>query len=282
MEKKEYVKQISIFDANKYNERFNTVGALMSEPQKIKAREEHNKADEMLKTLESGMINNIQQMTEDMLKLVFAEDFNKRWYKYNYILRNIPKSKNNDQGLCAVRSAVTITFDSNKTLYSKDELKYLTTDAIERLIRNNEHMLMRELVRQFKRIVINSLDQCYPDYRALMNHLSDYELLAYFMSKKPDELRTGISLEYKQPWAWLTFGPEKIMTMKYKTGRSQTHEVHMINNTSFVFDSNFIVKTLDDLNYVYMTTGGRDDRHNFEEFYDVADRNRSSELSESE
>jgi hypothetical protein len=236
----------------------------------------------MLEALESGMINNIQQMTEDMLKLVFAEDFNKRWYKYNYILRNIPKSKNNDQGLCAVRSAVTITFDSNKVLYSKDELKYLTTDAIERLIRNNEHMLMRELVRQFKRIVINSLDQCYPEYRALMNHLSDYELLAYFMSKKPDELKTGITLEYKQPWAWLTFGPEKIMTMKYKTGRSQTYEVHMINNISFVFDSNFIVKTLDDLNYVYMTTGGRNERHNFEEFYDVADRNRSSELSESE
>lgn len=266
----EEVKQISIFDANKYNERFNTIGKPAPK----------NKVDNMLEALESGMINNIQQMTEDMLKLVFAEDFNKRWYKYNYILRNIPKSKNNDQGLCAVRSAVTITFDSNKVLYSKNELKYLTTDAIERLIRNNEHMLMRELVRQFKRIVINSLDQCYPDYRALMNHLSDYELLAYFMSKKPDELRTGITLEYKQPWAWLTFGPEKIMTMKYKTGRSQTHEVHMINNTSFVFDSNFIVKTLDDLNYVYMTTGGRDDRHNFEEFYDVADRNRSSELSE--
>ena len=277
----EEIKQISIFDANKYNERFNTVGALLSEKQKIEARKAHNKTDEILKTLESGMIDNIQQMTEDMLKLVFAEDFNKRWYNYNYILRNIPKSKNNDQGLCAVRSAVTITFESNKTLYSKDELKYITTDAIERLIRNNEHMLMKELVRQFKRIIINSLDQCYPEYRALMNNLSDYELLAYFMSRKPDELKTGISLEYKQLWAWLTFGPERIMTMKYKTGRSQTYEVNMINNISFVFDDNFIVKTLDDLNYVYMTTGGRDERRSYEEFYDVADRNRSTELSES-
>lgn len=274
-------KQISIFDAMKYNERFNTVGTPLSEKQKIEAREVHNKTDEMLKTLESGMIDNIEQMTEDMLKLVFTEDFNKRWYKYNYILRNIPRNKNNDQGLCAVRSAVTIDFNSNKALYTKDELKHITTDAIERLIRNNEHMLMKELVRQFKRIIVNGLEQQYSEYRALMNHLTDYDILAYFMSKKEDEIKTGISLEYKQTWAWLTFGPERIMTMKYKTGRTKTFEVHMINNISFVFNNTFIVKTLDDLNYVYMTTGGRDDRHVFEEFNEVADRNRSSELSES-
>jgi hypothetical protein len=50
---------------------------------------------------------------------------------------------------------------------------------------------------------------------------------------------------------------------------------------SFVFDSNFIVETLDDLNYVYMTTGGRDNVRAIDEFYEVCDRERSTDLDNS-
>ena len=253
----EEVKQISIFDANKYNERFNTVGkpAPSSRDRDFRGSTTKSKSDEMLEALTSGEITDARQMTEDLLKLVFTEDFNTRWSDYNYILRNINKTKTKDSGLSAQRAAVNISiFEDLK--YTKDDLKLLLTDAIERLISNAEYIMMKALVRQFKHIVMLDPNDTYADFRPAIRNTSDERLLAYFMSLDKEVLKEGISLELKKPWEWLTFGPEKIMTQKARIDDEIMYEVHMINNASFVFDSGFMAKVLDDLNYVYTVMKG--------------------------
>lgn len=255
----EEVKQISIFDANKYNERFNTVGkpAPSSRDKDFRgsAGPQKSKADNLIESLSAGNITNVQEMTEDLLKLVFVEDFNARWGEYNYILRNINKTKTKDSGLSAQRAAVNISIFESMT-YTKDDLKLLLTDTIERLISNAEYIMMKALVKQFKNIVMMDPNDTYADFRPAIRNTNDERLLAYFMSLDKEVLKESISLELKKPWEWLTFGPEKIMTQKARIDDEILYEVHMINNASFVFDSRFIVKALDDLQYVYNVMKG--------------------------
>ena len=140
--------------------------------------------------------------------------------------------------------------------YTKDDLRDLVTEAIERLISNTEYTMMKELVRQFRHIVMLDPTDTYTDYRPAMRNTSDERLLAYFMSLDKEILKESISLELKKAWEWLTFGPEKIMTQKARIDDEILYEVHMINNASFVFDSKFIVKALDDLQYLYNVMKG--------------------------
>jgi hypothetical protein len=140
--------------------------------------------------------------------------------------------------------------------YTKDDLKLLLTDAIERLISNAEYIMMKALVRQFRHIVMMDPNDTYADFRPALRNTSDERLLAYFMSLDKAVLKESISLELKKSWEWLTFGPEKIMTQKAQFDDEILYEVHMINNASYVFDSRFIVKALDDLNYVYTVMKG--------------------------
>lgn len=241
------VKQMSMFDANKYNERFNTVGKpapSSREGAQVFEQPKKSKADNLLESLTSGNITNVQQMTEDLLKLVFVEDFNARWGEYNYILRNINKTKTKDSGLHYQRAAVNISIFEDKE-YTKDDLRDLVTEAIERLISNTECEMMKELVRQFRHIVMLDPQETYVEYRPAVRNISDDILLSYFMSLDEKTLKDNISLELKGNWEWLTFGPDKIMTQKAQIADEIMYEAHMINNASFVFDSKFITKTLD-------------------------------------
>lgn len=272
-------KQISIFDANKYNERFNTVGkpAPSSRDKDFRgSTPSKSKADSLLEDLQSGTISNVQQMTEDLLKLVFVEDFNARYGQYNYILRNINKTKTKDNGLRAQRSAVNISIFEDME-YTKDDLRDLVTEAIERLISNTEYNLMKDLVRQFRHIVMLDPTDTYADYRPAMRHTSDERLLAYFMSLDATTLKENISLELKKSWEWLTFGPDKIMTQKARIEDEIMYEVHMINNASFVFDRNFIAKVLDDINYVYEVSKGGNEHGEVRDFRLICDSKRNSE-----
>lgn len=237
-------KQISMFDANKYNERFNTVGKPAPSSRDVGFRgslPSKSKADSLLEALTSGKISNVQQMTEDLLKLVFVEDFNARWGQYNYILRNINKTKTKDSGLRAQRSAVNISIFEDME-YTKDDLRDLVTDAIERLIGNTEYNMMKELVRQFRHIVMLDPAEAYADYRPAMHNTSDEQLLAYFMSLDEKTLKENISLELKGAWEWLTFSPDKIMTQKAQFDDEILYEVHMINNASLYLTLNLLLK----------------------------------------
>jgi hypothetical protein len=271
-------KQISIFDAMKYNERFNTVGkpAPSSRDKDFRGSSSKSKVDSLLEELTSGTISNVQQMTEDLLKLVFVEDFNARWGQYNYILRNINKTKTNDSGLNVFRSAVNISIFEN-TEYTKDSLRDLVTDAIERLISNTEYKLMKELVHQFRFIVMLDPTNTYADYRPAMRHTSDERLLAYFMSLDETTLKENMSLELKKSWEWLTFGPEKIMTLKARIEDELLYEVHMINNISFVFDTRFVAKVLDDIKYVYEVSKGGNEHEEVRDFRLICNSKRTSE-----
>ena len=272
-------KQISMFDANKYNERFNTVGKPAPSSRDVGFRgssPSKSKADSLLEALTSGKISNVQQMTEDLLKLVFVEDFNARWGQYNYILRNINKTKIKDSGLRAQRSAVNISrFEDME--YTKDDLRDLVTDAIERLISNTEYHMMKELVRQFRHIVMLDPAEAYADYRPAMHNTSDEQLLAYFMSLDEKTLKENISLELKGAWEWLTFGSDKIMTQKAQLGDEILYEVNMINNASFVFDSKFIAKVLDDIKYVYEDSKGGNEHGEVRDFRLICNSKRTSE-----
>ena len=272
-------KQISMFDANKSNERFNTVGNPAPSSRDADFRgssPSKSKADSLLEDLKSGTISNVRQMTEDLLKLVFVEDFNTRWGQYNYILRNINKTKTKDNGLSAQRSAVNISIFEDME-YTKDDLRDLVTDAIERLIRNTEYTMMKALVRQFRHIVMLDPTDTYADYRPAMRNTSDERLLAYFMSLDATTLKENISLELKKAWEWLTFGPEKIMTQKAQFDDEILYEVHMINNASFVFDTKFVAKVLDDINYVYEVNKGGNEHGEVRDFRLICDRKRTSE-----
>ena len=211
-----------------------------------------------------------------MLKLVFVEDFNARWGQYNYILRNINKTKIKDSGLRAQRSAVNIGIFEDME-YTKDDLRDLVTDAIERLISNTEYNMMKELVRQFRSIVMLDLTDTYVDYRPAMYNTSDEQLLAYFMSLDEKTLKENISLELKGAWEWLTFGPDKIMTQKAQLGDEILYEVNMINNASFVFDNKFIAKMLDDIKYVYEDSKGGNEHGEVRDFRLICNSKRTSE-----
>ena len=272
-------KQISMFDANKYNERFNTVGKPAPSSRDVGFRgvsPSKSKADSLLEALTSGKISNVQQMTEDLLKLVFVEDFNARWGQYNYILRNINKTKIKDSGLRAQRSAVNISIFEDIE-YTKDDLRDLVTDAIERLISNTEYHMMKELVRQFRHIVMLDTTETYVDYRPAMHNTSDEQLLAYFMSLDEKTLKENISLELKGAWEWLTFGPDKIMTQKAQLGDEILYEVNMINNASFVFNTKFIAKVLDDIKYVYEDSKGGNEHGEVRDFRLICNSKRTSE-----
>ena len=272
-------KQISMFDANKYNERFNTVGKPAPSSRDVGFRgslPSKSKADSLLEALTSGKISNVQQMTEDLLKLVFVEDFNARWGQYNYILRNINKTKIKDSGLRAQRSAVNISIFEDME-YTKDDLRDLVTDAIERLISNTEYHMMKELVRQFRHIVMLDPTEAYADYRPAMHNTSDEKLLAYFMSLDATTLKENISLELKGAWEWLTFGPDKIMTQKAQLGDEILYEVNMINNASFVFNTKFIAKVLDDIKYVYEDSKGGSEHGEVRDFRLICNSKRTSE-----
>ena len=272
-------KQISMFDANKYNERFNTVGKPAPSSRDVGFRgslPSKSKADSLLEALTSGKISNVQQMTEDLLKLVFVEDFNARWGQYNYILRNINKTKIKDSGLRAQRSAVNISIFEDME-YTKDDLRDLVTDAIERLISNTEYTMMKELVRQFRHIVMLDPTEAYADYRPAMHNTSDEKLLAYFMSLDATTLKENISLELKGAWEWLTFGPDKIMTQKAQLGDEILYEVNMINNASFVFNTKFIAKVLDDIKYVYEDSKGGSEHGEVRDFRLICNSKRTSE-----
>ena len=272
-------KQISMFDANKYNERFNTIGKPAPSSRDVGFSGlslSKSKADSLLEALTSGKISNVQQMTEDLLKLVFVEDFNTRWGQYNYILRNINKTKIKDSGLRAQRSAVNISIFEDME-YTKDDLRDLVTDAIERLISNTEYNMMKELVRQFRHIVMLDLTDTYSDYRPAMRNTSDEQLLAYFMSLDEKTLKENISLELKGAWEWLTFGPDKIMTQKARLGDEILYEVNMINNASFVFDTKFIAKVLDDIKYVYDDSKGGSAHGEVRDFRLICNSKRTSE-----
>lgn len=270
------VKQMSMFDANKYNERFNTVGKpALSSKEGAQAFEQpkKSKADNLLESLTSGNITNARQMTEDLLKLVFVEDFNARWGQYNYILRSINKTKIKDSGLRSQRAAVTIgIFEDMK--YTKDDLRDLVTDAIERLISNTEYEMMKELVRQFKHIVMLDPQDTYADYRPAVRNTSDDRLLSYFMSLDEKTLKDNISLELKGNWEWLTFGPDKIMTQKTQITDETMYEVHMINNASFVFDSKFVAKILDDIQYIYNIAKGVSEHGEVRDFRTICNSKR--------
>ena len=272
-------KQISMFDANKYNERFNTVGKPAPSSRDVGFRgslPSKSKADSLLEALTSGKISNVQQMTEDLLKLVFVEDFNARWGQYNYILRNINKTKIKDSGLRAQRSAVNISIFEDME-YTKDDLRDLVTDAIERLISNTEYHMMKELVRQFRHIVMLDPAEAYADYRPAMHNTSDEKLLSYFMSLDETTLKENISLELKGAWEWLTFGPDKIMTQKAQLGDEILYEVYMINNASFVFNTKFIAKVLDDIKYVYEYSKGGNEHDEVRDFRLICNSKRTSE-----
>lgn len=235
-----------------------------------------SKADSLLEELKSGTISNVRQMTEDLLKLVFVEDFNARWGQYNYILRNINKTKTKDSGLSAQRAAVNISIFEDME-YTKDDLRDLVTEAIERLISNAEYTMLKALVRQFKHIVMLDPTDTYADYRPAMRHTSDERLLAYFMSLDATTLKENIALELKKSWEWLTFGPEKIMTQKARIEDEIMYEVHMINNASFVFSTRFIAKALDDINYIYEVSKGGTEHGEIGDFRVICDRKRTSE-----
>lgn len=272
-------KQMSMFDANKYNERFNTVGKpAPSSREGAQAFEQpkKSKADSLLESLTSGNISNVRQMTEDLLKLVFVEDFNARWGQYNYILRNINKTKIKDSGLRAQRSAVNISIFEDME-YTKDDLRDLVTDAIERLISNTEYTMMKELVRQFRHIVMLDPAEAYVDYRPAMHNTSDEKLLAYFMSLDEKTLKENMSLELKGAWEWLTFGPDKIMTQKARIDDETIYEVNMINNASFVFNTKFIAKVLDDIKYVYEDSKGGNEHGEVRDFRLICNSKRTSE-----
>ena len=273
----EEVKQITMFDAMKYNERFNTVGkpAPSSRDRDFRGLVK-SKVDSLLEDLATGTISNVQQMTEDLLKLVFVEDFNARWGDYNYILRNINKTKTKDSGLSAQRSAVNISIFENMD-YTKDDLKILLTDAIERLISKTEYNLMKDLVRQFKHIVMMDPTDTYADYRPALRNTSDEKLLAYFMSLDATTLKENISLELMKSWEWLTFGPEKIMSQKAQLDDEIMYEVNMINNASYMFNTRFIVKVLDDIKYVYELNKGGNEHEEVREFGVICNSKRTSE-----
>ena len=281
MEKKEYVKQISIFDANKYNERFSTIGSPMNESQKIEAREVHKKvdpADKLMETLSTGIIHDVRATVDDLLSLVYSEVFNKEWAKHNYILRNVNIVKSVDSGNSAIRSAAHIELNIDHE-YTKEMLKTVVVDFIDRLIQNNEYTACRELVRQFKAIIRLDMSNQYEDYQAALRNTSDQRLLQYFMSLSPEELKGGISVEVNGPWDWLKFGPYKILTEHFVNGENTTYQGHIINKVSFLFDNNFIAKTLDNVKYIYDTNkqGGIDEYVDYKEFNTICNRKRARE-----
>ena len=86
-----------------------------------------NKLDKLVDLLTNPtLITDVKPIIEDLLKLVFAEEFNKQWNKHNYILRNIDKRRITDKGLHPIRSALTLTLPKDKETYQKGEMMAFT------------------------------------------------------------------------------------------------------------------------------------------------------------
>ena len=237
------------------------------------------KNEQLLATLGSGQTHDVITTIEDLLKLVFVEQFNNEWNKHNYILRNIIKTKTKDSGLQAVRSSATIKLDKNKDLYATEEVKDIVMEFYDKLIINSEQMLMQELVRQFKRIAFKTLHT--RDGIGALNGMSSERILKYFMSKKPEELKNHLSIEIDRNWDWLRFGPERIMTMKFNDEYTNTYEVHMINKASYCFTNDIIEKAVDDLLEIYRISsiGGDHGKINYGRFNDICDTKRTKEIA---
>ena len=200
------------------------------------------------------IIADVKLMIEDLLKLVFAEEFNKQWNKHNYILRNIDKQRITDKGLHPVRSAAAITLPRNKDKYTKEELREITIKAVNDLIVTTEVRLMRELVQEFRQIVMLDPDNTFKEYRPILREISDQDLLTYFIDKTPTELKNGLSIEVNNSWQWLTFCSDaRIMTKTYDIEDDEAYdiyEVYMTNSVAFAFDSKFVENILKSLSYL--------------------------------
>ena len=240
-----------------------------------------NKLDKLVDLLTNPtLITDVKPIIEDLLKLVFAEEFNKQWNKHNYILRNIDKRRITDKGLHPIRSALTLTLPKDKETYQKGEMMALVTKVINNLIVTTEVGLMRQLCHQFRYIVTLDPSETFKAYRRMLTDITDQELLSAIMQNSETQLKNGLSIEVNSSWQWLTFGNDgQILTKTFETDSDDIYEAYIINNTTYAFDSKFIeniLKTLDDARQISNIPGARRFKLHYEpmEFKDICCKKR--------
>ena len=232
---KEVGKQMSMFDDEKI----------------IKTTINDAKAERLMNEIESGLIVDPVASTEDMLKLVYMDVFNKQWNKRNYIIRSLEKHRSSDKGLHEVRAAANLELDKSMLDCTVADLKICIDKYIEDAMHHNEYVILHEMWREFKFVVLFDPQQTFMKYNRIVRDADEIMFIKLLNSYEPDELKKGVSINARS-YEWLTFGLDKILTYRFDTETHNVFEAHAIGKISFSFDSEFIVKVCNDLNTALM------------------------------